>query len=199
MRAFVFGFTLAFIFSAPVFTQEPPRIVTVTVLVDGTDNVVTTMLFLHDVFFGVSKVFQKEFGVKFKIVEFNAGLWHSPSNDFDGNEELVRIAELAFSKESDIVVAFTTKNFYGDCFVEIDGDLISTKKQFGGLAVLGGRHSIVHLEERSELVLIHELGHLFGATHSLEPNSIMNADEIKTLLFDSKTKEVINANRNRNF
>ena len=189
----IFGAFLALLSAA----EEPQRVVTLTVIVDGGDSVELAVPFLQDAVLKANHLFKKEFNIKFEIVELSIGPWRAPSDNFDGNAALARIAQIP--RKSDIVVVFTTKNFFGDGVVEIDGEEVVTKKQCGGLAVLGGNHTIVHLEEKSELILVHELGHIFGADHSSFNRSVMNEEFIGFSSFDKKSKEVIRANRNRSF
>lgn len=187
---------IVFVFSL-VAAEHSSRIVTITAVVDSRDRTMAVSTFLHRAFLETSKTFQREFNIKLKLSNLEIGSWHSPSDNFDGNIALVDIAKIP--RKSDIVVAFTTKMFYGEGFLEIDGGGVFTQKQFGGLAVVGGNHAIVRLEERTELILIHELGHIFGADHSTDIHSVMNGENILSPIFDKKSLGVICANRNRRF
>src|SRR3989344_6095110 len=96
-------------------------------------------------------------------------------------------------------IAFTTKNFFRDEEVENEGEMVMMRKALGGLAIVGGNHAIVFLGEKTELILIHELGHIFGANHSLNSRSVMTSEDIESSAFDKKSLEVILGNRNREF
>ncbi len=180
----------------PSASAAQPRLITVRVLVDGTDDIGAIYQPLNAAFFTASNVFQ-QFGIQFQIVELAYGGWFAPSDNFDGPKALTRISQMQFPKKVNIVVAFTTKKFFSDGEIEVDGITSVARKQFGGLAT--GKFALIGIQYKFECVLIHELGHLFGADHSSDPRSVMNAKEIKTLVFDQKSKEVILANLNRKF
>jgi len=200
IRVSVVSFLLAFGPTVVAKDEKMSRIVSVSVLLEGTDAdgaVMDYHQFLQDAFFKANCVFEKEFGIKFKIIEFSAGKWFVPSDNFDGNAELESLTNLPAN--GDIVAAFTTKKFFGEASIEIDGEWIPTKRRLAGLAAMSGRHAIVSLEEKSELILIHEIGHLFGVDHTFDLSSVMHSEAVQTANFDKNSKEVIRANKYRKF
>lgn len=187
--------------STPTFVAKekvPLRVVTITALVDSADVMVASR-FLNNALYTAARVFKKEFNIKLELVVFDIGSWRPPSDDFDADKEFVRLTQMP--RKSDVVVAFTTKSFFrneenGD---EIDGTPLFVKATINGCARVRGNLVLVQLEEKTDLLLIHELGHIFGARHSTEINSVMSDNGITTPTFDVRSREVIFANRNRPF
>lgn len=176
--------------------QEPVRVVTITILLDRDDQNREAFRYMGNAIHSAVQKFQKEFGIK--LVVKKMGNWIPGSNNFDADEELVRL--ISAGRSSDLVVAFTTKSFFKNEGAEIDGGSVTVEKDLGGLANnVPGNYAIVSLEEKSNLLLIHELGHLLGADHSKEPDSVMNGTGIRFSEFDQKSKEAIITNRNREF
>ena len=190
---------LLFLLSTPSWaeTQKPIRVVTVTALIDGADEPSKVSKYFRDTFYTVSKIFRQEFNIELKLVGFNTGTWFPSDENFDGDAELRRLFD--FRTTSDLVVAFTTKKFFSNGELEIDGEKTSARIQSGGLAFILGNYAIVRLQEKSELIFLHELGHIFGADHSPDLNSVMNIVAVSIAAFDKKSKEIILANRNRKF
>ena len=101
----------------------------------------------------------------------------------------------------DLVIAFTAErvNFYvggrarvdriGNCQQGLGNYLVSSvtaRFQYGG----------PYAEPEMDVVaLIHELGHIFGAEHTQDINSIMNEDFGYRTEFDKKNREIILKNR----
>lgn len=201
IRESVVLFVLAFMAAAPVLVaqEESPRVVTMSMLIDGTNDIVSATESADRAFYRALAVFEKKFNIRLKMVERRIGFWFAPSDNFDANKELVRLVGMDLRHKSDIVIAFTTKKFFGDDAIEVDGETVFVKRQIGGIASLSGSVAIVTLEENTHTLLLHEIGHLFGVDHSFDPNSVMNGERIVSSTFDEKSKEVILANRNRQF
>ena len=181
-----------------VAEEELPRVVNVAVLVDGGDDVMVLRNILQDAIYFATQKFRREFNIELRLTEFNIGSWRSPSDNFDGSLELVRLSEIKF-RNSDIAIAFTTKKFFRNEEILIDGESAYIQKKLGGIAMLSGNRAIVRLEEKAGLIFIHELAHLFGAGHSSDTLSVMVGEGIAYPTFDRKSREVILANRNRQF
>lgn len=190
---------LVFAVLAPVGAiaqKQEEWVVTMTVLLDKDDRNREAFTHMGNAIYSVVQKFKKEFGIKLMIR--NVKIWIPASNNFDADKELVRLMGAGHS--SDLVIAFTTKSFFRNEAVDIDGEAVATERRLSGLAnSVPGNYAIVNLEEKSNLLLIHELGHLLGADHSREPDSVMNETGISFLEFDQKNKEAILANRNREF
>lgn len=198
-RLSVFGVLFVFFVLSFAAAKDPPRIVTVTLLLDGTDDVATSLGLVRAALREASLVFQKDFGIKFKLVEFSAGRWFAPSDYFDCVAEFRRIERMP--RKSDILLVFTTKSFFRLTQVgETDGEPVVGKESIDGVANIFKNNAIVRIAKRTDLLLLHELGHIFGARHSPDESSVMHEDEVSlTTAFDNESKEVINANRNRKF
>ncbi len=181
---------------ADIAAKSKPRVVTIEALIDHQDNVLAAKTVINAAILDVSAVFRKEFNIEFRLVA--VGQWRPPSNRFDGNEELIQL-EMAGHAKSDIVVAFTSQSFFADVPEEIDGEVTTVKRTSGGLAKSGGNHAIVRLYDRADMILIHEIAHLFMAGHSTDSRSVMNGAAITGKTFDADSKEVIRANRDRTF
>src|SRR3989344_8442018 len=182
-------------FAPPVVAQEQVRVVTLAVLIDSTDDTITVLELLHDVFFVASQTFQKEFSIKLELTEFNIGLWFAPSNNFDGCAELEKLIQIP--RKSDIIVAFTTKSFFIKEKEGVDEESEAVVKQLDGLAMILGNHAIVKMEKKTSIILVHELGHIFGALYSNDNYSVLNGINPVTLMFDKESKEQIFENLHR--
>jgi len=176
-------------------TDNSPRVVTIEVLIDHGDDVVRAHQAISSAVLDVSGVFRREFNIEFKVVV--VGSWRPASQHFDGNEAF-SFLENAGHNRSDIVVAFTSRSFFADVPEETDSR-ITVKRTSGGLAKLGGNHAIVRLYDRANVILIHEIAHLFMAQHSDDPGSVMYGDAIAATAFDEDSKEAVFQNRDRKF
>ncbi len=198
MKRFIFAVVCAALFAPASFgATQKPRIVTIEALVDYRDDAIRAHQAISFARLDASNVFRKEFNVEFKLVAI--GTWWPPSSNFDGNEELIRLESVGHDR-SDLVIAFTSSSFFADIPEEIDGEVAMVKRTSGGLAKLGGNHAIVRLyDEGVDLILLHEIGHLFRAEHAADSKSVMNGQAIIAKVFDEESKKTVRENRDRKF
>lgn len=180
----------------PMGVEKIPWVVTVTILTDFdfyTNN--NEFVQIIDATHSAIQKFRKEFGIELVIVGLEK--WNPGSNKFNADKELIRLESV--TRKSNLMIAFTSNPFFINEVVNIDGESLIVEMSIGGLAVILGNYTIVGIEEKSEIFLIHELGHIFGADHSLNPNSVMYRDGPTTSNFDNKSKKAIFANFHRQF
>lgn len=201
MRGLIFA-AVFWIFFVPNFIwAQGQKIANVSIFIDATEDPTKIAENLYDAIFTAKKVFQKEFGIAIKVVEFNYYDWSSSSNNFDAEFELVRLMQASHNENNDrFVVGFTSRSFFR--MVEKEGKNGSKKEVsevLNGVAVWGKRFAIVQLQKKTPLILIHELGHLFGADDTSDTNSVMNGKDVDVINFDEKSKEAILANCDKIF
>lgn len=113
-----------------------------------------------------SDIFEKHCRMRFEIVEFDE--WHSDNAVNDFEKSLAEFERETYPADGGIALGFTCQY-----------------QRVSGSTHLGGTRAALHpyvfirewpqhINEPERLeVLVHELGHYFGATHSPEPNSVM--------------------------
>jgi hypothetical protein len=149
-----------------------------------------------------SDYFENEFGVRF--VAQGIEPW-------EPNEAYPSAADLLGRLKKD----FASKNQRegSDVIIALTGEPLSSYSGGRGMAILGncdrglGNYLVSSVTApfryagpRSELsldavALIHELGHIFGAEHVKDPNSIMHENFDYRFEFDLKSREIILKNK----
>ena len=117
-------------------------------------------------------------------------LGHHVCNIVNTKTDLDYAAEHVNSEDCDIVVYFTGKNYglYLGCVNEIPGKytLVTHKDREDGF-------------QKTLHTLVHELGHLFGAKHVSNKDSVMRPGSFKSLEFDKINRKRILKYKWRNF
>ncbi|OGW79475.1 MAG: hypothetical protein A2Z83_02805 [Omnitrophica bacterium GWA2_52_8] len=146
-----------------------------------------------------SQIFDREFKIKFKVVQYWD--WHPPK---DTQDTRVLIDDLmhryALSDDIDMMIGLT--RLTDPKLVENIGDLhtLGNARPFSGYLVLRYPSSPL-FKVQQETVMTHELGHLFGAIHNKDKNSIM-APIVKYQIpsaFDEQNKDILKLTRKLNF
>lgn len=162
---------------------------------------------IRKIFETASFVFKKEFSITFSIDAFI--IWQAP---YDMNEALnphiviSEVAKIGKENKSDITIAILQSYMSIPIEYEIetlDGKkfLIENAEWYFGYANAEKNTVAIVLHERSAVSLIHEIAHIFYASHT-KSHSIMNELLIvtdKPLDFDEENKKIIMENRLRNF
>ncbi len=95
-------------------------------------------------------------GVNIHLLPVRVGVWQSPDGQTTAAELLRTVKDSTDRGDADIVIALTGQELNG-------GD---------GRADVGGRYALIEYHEgrpeRDAFVLVHEIAHLFGATHGCD-------------------------------
>lgn len=154
-----------------------------------------------DVMDFVSVVFKKEFNIIFEVTRFEP--WEFPSakkeiNLHEALNDIVLIANSQPKSDDEIFLGFSLKFLFLRVCDQVDGKTECFKEEKTGLAYLLGNAAVIRLDFNAKYTALHEIGHLFGATHT-EENSIMNKQVNPSTEFDKKNKEIIKKNRELSF
>ncbi|MDH5466260.1 MAG: tetratricopeptide repeat protein [Candidatus Aminicenantes bacterium] len=166
--------------------KDPVRIINLKIATD--EEVRASLTWKSDIkklVKAVSKDFDRHFGIQFKIKRCES--WTSDNANSTTFDLLNDLRKKVLHDDCDIVVGFTAQD-------DIKNDL------FGAATYLHGYIVIRELSSMSmmEIMLKHEICHLFGAADIHEKNSIMN---IKThgQEFDEFTSRIVLSNKFRSF
>lgn len=144
-----------------------------------------------------SSIFEREVGIKFTPVKFDS--WN-PADESDINTLFEDLrSNISLDGNIDLVIGLASaKNILPNQMN--DSHIIGRARPFSGYLVL--RHPLDPLFKiQEETVLIHELGHLFGAIHTFEPNTIMSAVIEKQIptKFDPLNRDLVKLTRDIDF
>lgn len=144
----------------------------------------------------VSGIFEKEFNVAFEITRFEP--WGFPSGKTEVNlqEALSDVAIIANNQsksDNEIFLGFSLKFLFLRVCDKVGEEIVCVKEEKNGYAYVFGNAAVIRLNYDSKYVALHEIGHLFGATHTDE-NSVMNKQINTSTEFDEKNKEIIKKN-----
>jgi tetratricopeptide (TPR) repeat protein len=133
----------------------------------------------------VFRCFKDQFGLTFKVRDF---CWWKPEADVASMSDHLNTMRRKVPKE--------------DCDLAI-GVIHKEGIRRHGSGIASYLHGILLIEDRGskeimELILKHELCHLFGAVDIVEPGSVMNFEK-PGLHFDEFTKALILLNKDRSF
>lgn len=154
----------------------------------------------------VTERFEKEFGLTFTLDDIRP--WDFPNKNGEINNVAATygiIKQAANYKTSDVILGLTDKKLY-ECENQTQdeiliwlslifngwGDTLSCEieKRYyaNGFAELPGKTA---LSEFKKNIVLHEIGHLFGAEHFSNDESIMNPVVGENITFDPANKEII--------
>ncbi len=190
-------------------TQKPAsarttRAVTVTLLVDQALLAPAvrdaTLLQISNFMASVNDIFKKEFGIEFF---YSIEPWeYAPGKpDLDAHQVLATLDGEWEKRSSDLVIGLTRRGLFEEVCAVIDDVNKCQKEYHGGLAYVLDNSAIVSLNWTTHHALLHEIGHMFGATHSaaLGVPSVMAASPPLADFFDEKNKAIILEHRMRVF
>lgn len=147
--------------------------------------------------------FEREFGIR--LVAVKVAPWPQRERIASTALLLARLEQEVPLRDSsgsyDLVIAFTAEpvNIYSDGKARVDR-IGNCRQGLGNYMVSAVsnpfRYQGPHAEPTADVVaVIHELGHIFGAEHSADTNSIMHKNFDYRTEFDKKSREVILKNK----
>jgi len=147
-----------------------------------------------------SKIFEREFRVRFKKVIYWDWDPSDPAMDMKSMiDDLMYQFPLA-ARKVDLVLGLSRLEDISKNLNMKDVDVLGLSRPFSGYTVLRyPDQPLFQIQE--ETVLVHELGHLFGAVHTGEKDTIMMpyVDRHIPTSFDPDNRQIIAANRTMNF
>ena len=115
-----------------------------------------------------SEILEQHCGVRFEVVA--AGVWQSDNSISEFNELLQELEKEVTAPPARLVIGFTSQRRIG-----------AEKGKMGGTRIPLHSHILIRewskaMSDRERIeILVHELGHFLGATHSPEMTSVMRA------------------------
>jgi len=145
-----------------------------------------------------SRIFESEFKIKFKVVSY---LQWEPSDEKKDIETLLEELRNTIPRDdADLVIGLAHVKKSPDIVITKDLHTIGQARPFSGHIVI--RYPMDKLYKvQEETVMVHELGHLFGAVHTDDPKSIMSpvVDRQLPVRFDQENYQIIQQTRALNF
>ncbi len=195
VQQLVFVTISLFLTIPPLARADAPRLRIVRVGVAVTEDVKTDLAWKEKFkqrLAYASKIFDTAFKIRFEPAEFYE--WSLATDKLD-SKLLFEDLKNAFPLENvktDLVIGLTRLKQLKDLGNLQDFDVIGRTRPFSGYIVIRvPQNPLLKIQE--ETVLTHELGHLFGAVHTTNPDSIMApiaGRQIPTA-FDSSNREII--------
>lgn len=158
---------------------------------------------VRDLLEAASDYFEREFGIRF--VAQKIGAWPEKERIDSTAVLLTRLKRQVPLKDEegsyDLVVAFTAElvNVYFDAKARVDR-IGNCQQGLGNYLVSSVSRPFRYHGPNAELdidavALVHELGHIFGAEHIQDTNSIMHKNFDYRTGFDKKSREIILKNK----
>ncbi|HTL48902.1 MAG TPA: tetratricopeptide repeat protein [Verrucomicrobiae bacterium] len=147
-----------------------------------------------------SSIFEREFRIKLKEAVFFD--WDPPAEAADMSlllDDLMARYTLG-SKKTDMMIGLTRLDDISGSMNLKDLHVLGKTRPFSGFMVLRyPNHPLFRVQE--ETILVHEMGHLFGAVHTSREDTIMCSyvDRQIPTTFDKKNHDIVSAIRNMNF
>ena len=157
---------------------------------------------VEDVIKHASSIYEKHFGIGFLLTGVES--WELPkhiekSTRADADEALRAMRQLRFHHNAEITLAFVHKSPVRSNFMKHGEEIGGFSDAYSGCAIIG----YLFRPSAVLIVTLHEIGHLFGAKHSvssLEP-SVMDwhpfTPEEHPHTFDKKSVRAILVNKHR--
>ena len=147
-----------------------------------------------------SSIFEREFRVKLKQVVF----WDwTPAA---GNEDMVALLDDLMGRYTlsgqkvDMIIGLTKLSNLSDAMNMKDLHVLGKTRPFSGFMMLRyPNQPLFRVQE--ETILVHEMGHLFGAVHTDKPDTIMcyYVDRQIPTAFDRVNQQILSVTRDTNF
>lgn len=137
-----------------------------------------------------SRIFESEFKIKFRIVRYSK--WTPNDETAEMTTLLEELRSDAPLVDSDIMIGLTHFAVAPDQPNMRDLHTLGQARPFTGhLVIRYPANKLYKVQE--DTVLVHELGHVFGAVHTQDPNSIMSpiVDRQLPSRFDSHNRQII--------
>ncbi|MDP3921111.1 MAG: tetratricopeptide repeat protein [Candidatus Omnitrophota bacterium] len=147
-----------------------------------------------------SKIFEAEF--KIRIKETVYWTWKPPAGTKDSGlllEDLIGRYSLA-ERQVDVIIGLDALGKMTENLNIKDLHVLGRARPFSGYMVIRyPNHTLFKIQE--DTVMAHELGHVFGATHTNRPDSIMNpyVDRQIPTAFDPENRGILSMTRSMNF
>ena len=145
-----------------------------------------------------SRIFESEFKIKFTVVGY---VHWEPSDEKAEMETLLEeLRNTVPRNDADLVIGLTHVKKDPNIIITKDLHTIGQARPFSGHLVI--RYPMDKLYKvQEETVMVHELGHLFGAVHTDDPSSIMSpvVDRQLPVKFDQENFQIISQTRALNF
>lgn len=202
LKKYLILLLLGFCLVTPVSAAPPVREVRVAVAVTPDFKAIPNWKSEFERRLGyVSKVFESQFRVKFKMTAMAD--WNVPAekaNMPDLCEDLRSRFPLENLENVDVVIGLTRLAEIPPTLSMQDLHSIGLARPFSGYLVL--RYPVNKLYKiQEETVLVHEMGHLFGAVHTLDRSSIMFPIVEKQIpnRFDGDNEQILQQTRDMDF
>lgn len=145
-----------------------------------------------------SKIFETEFGIKFRITQVWG--WNVTQEKQDSDFLLADLMSRFPLYQVDCVIGLSRLTHTPTVENVRDLDTLGRTQPFSGyLVVRYPANTLFRIQE--ETVLVHELGHLFGAVHTKQISTIMSPIVEKQIpsVFDSENRQIIRLTRDMDF
>ncbi|MBN1689304.1 MAG: tetratricopeptide repeat protein [Candidatus Omnitrophica bacterium] len=137
-----------------------------------------------------NKIFEPNFGLHFTIRNYIA--WDPEDETRETSLLIEELKGIRALKEDEIVIGFHKMSQPFSKDKVIDYHTLGTAQSFRGYVVV--RDPFQRLERiQKDIIMVHEMGHLFGAVHVGDENAIMHATVpvMPEMVFDYDNKEII--------